>query len=685
MFGTTYYGCQVCPEKSVLIPCFHDESYFYMDCFKKMYARVRGIIFHSKPEFDLANNLYNLSHVKTSVLGEGVYTDIKCDKNCFVERYNIQDPFIIYAGRKDSGKNIDTLIRYFEEYKKRKETRLKLVLIGGGSVEQSVSIKNEIVDLGFVTNEDKYNACAAAVALCQPSNNESFSLVIMESWLCDRPVIVSGKCEVTKHFASISNGGLYFNNYFEFEGVLDYLLEHTKIASQMGHNGKEFVLRNFQWDVITQKYTDYFRSIIYENENNAISAVQKKSSKENTAKNDATGKKKIALVNQRYGMEVNGGSETLCRQLAEKLSVFYDVEVLTTCALDYMTWDNYYNQGVEYVNSIKTIRFKTDKPRSIKAFNILSERIFNSTHTKQEEENWIDEQGPYCPDFIGYLKENSQTYDVIIFMTYLYYLTARGMELNLDNAILLPTAHDEPPVYLDSYKKVFKSAKGFIYNTDEEKSFVEKMFDVDKIPSVIAGVGVDVPEGFDSVNIRKILGFQEEYIIYVGRIDESKGCKILFDSFIQYKKRNPGTLKLVLIGKAVMPVPKKDDIICLGFINEDVKFAAIKESIALVLASSFESLSMVVLESMTMGRPVLVNGSCSVLKGHCIKSNAGLYFNNYFEFEGALNYLLNNEEIYQQLSFNATDYIKSNYEWENILEKIVNLIEGVIVYAELKG
>ncbi len=31
MFGTTYYGCQICPEKSVVIPCLHDESYAYMD------------------------------------------------------------------------------------------------------------------------------------------------------------------------------------------------------------------------------------------------------------------------------------------------------------------------------------------------------------------------------------------------------------------------------------------------------------------------------------------------------------------------------------------------------------------------------------------------------------------------------------------------------------------------------
>lgn len=263
MFGTTYHGLQVCPEKSVLIPCFHDEAYVYMDVFKPVFENIAGIIYHAQPEYELANRVFSLERVNQAVLGEGVYTDLTCDKEAFREKFNIKEPFIIYAGRKDEGKNVHTLVKYFGEYLKRRDTDLRLVLIGGGNIAlPDELVKNgRIVDLGFVDIQDKYNAQAAAEFLCQPSRNESFSLVIMESWLCGRPVLVHEGCSVTKHFASDSNGGLYFKDYFEFEGCTDYFLNNPEKAAAMGQNGREYVMSRFAWDVIVEKYMKFFKEI----------------------------------------------------------------------------------------------------------------------------------------------------------------------------------------------------------------------------------------------------------------------------------------------------------------------------------------------------------------------------------------------------------------------------------------
>lgn len=213
MFGTTYFGIQQCFEKSVLIPCLHDESYIYMEIFKKAFPKVKGMIFHAQPECDLACRTYDLSQVTTAVLGEGVDTEWKCDGSHFREKYHIREPFILYAGRKDAGKNIDSLIYQFAEYKDTHKTDLKLVLIGGGKVDIPIDVRDEVYDLGFVDQQDKFDAYGAATVLCQPSKNESFSLVIMESWLCCRPVLVHEACQVTRHFAEISHGGLYFATY----------------------------------------------------------------------------------------------------------------------------------------------------------------------------------------------------------------------------------------------------------------------------------------------------------------------------------------------------------------------------------------------------------------------------------------------------------------------------------------
>lgn len=261
MFGTTYFGCRACPEKAVLIPCFHEEAYIYLDIFKDMFSKVRGMIFNAEPEKELAERVYDLSNVKTIVPGLGMNTNLKYDAERFRYKYDVMDDFILYAGRKDVGKNIYTLIRYFEEYKKRNEGNMKLVLIGGGAIDIPSAISDEVIDLGYVDAQDKYDACAAALALCQPSKHESFSYVIMESWLCGRPVLVHQDCAVTRHFAVDANGGFYFGDYFEFEAQVNYLIRHPEIADQMGQNGCAYVKKNFSWGTVVGKYRAFFEEL----------------------------------------------------------------------------------------------------------------------------------------------------------------------------------------------------------------------------------------------------------------------------------------------------------------------------------------------------------------------------------------------------------------------------------------
>ncbi len=262
MFGTTYYGVLSVPEKSVVIPCFHEESYIHINLYKKAFENCAGMVYLSFPEMKTANSVFNLKNVKQMVLGAGVETDFDYDAAAFRKKFDIKEPFILYAGRKDEGKNIYLLLKYFGEYKLRhSKDKTKLVLIGGGSLNVPESLKKEVIDLGFVDLQDKYNAYAAAEMLCQPSIHESFSIVIMESWLCRRPVLVHEKCDVTKKFVVDNNAGLYFDNYFEFEGCVDYIKHNPEIAEEMGEKGRKFVLENFAWNVIVEKYTKFFSSL----------------------------------------------------------------------------------------------------------------------------------------------------------------------------------------------------------------------------------------------------------------------------------------------------------------------------------------------------------------------------------------------------------------------------------------
>ena len=267
MFGTAYNGIKVCPGKSVLIPCLHEEAYAHMSLWNDVFSKLAGMIYLSTPEMKLANELYDLTEVKQEVLGAGVDSDFDPDPSRFREKFKINDPFILYAGRKDTGKNVDLLIRYFCEFKKRNPSfdSLKLILIGGGSIDIPKDYSTQIIDLGFVDREDKYDACAASLCMCQPSTHESFSIVIMESWLCGRPVLVHENCDVTCAFARESNSGLYFKDFYDFEGAVKYYLQNPDTADAMGNTGRQYVLERFTWDVITRKFTDFLKEVSHDN------------------------------------------------------------------------------------------------------------------------------------------------------------------------------------------------------------------------------------------------------------------------------------------------------------------------------------------------------------------------------------------------------------------------------------
>ena len=388
-------------------------------------------------------------------------------------------------------------------------------------------------------------------------------------------------------------------------------------------------------------------------------------------------KKKIAIINQRYGLEVNGGSELYSRQIAENLIAKYDVEVLTSCAVEYVKWSNYYKEGVEQINGVTVRRFKTLHEREPKVFSALDSMMLSNPHIEEEiSEQWIEHMGPYCPELVEYVDKHQDEYEAIIVVTYLYYTAVKSIVRIKNKAIFIPTAHQEPFIHFDMYKKVFGAADAYVFLTDEEKDLVHSIFHNENVPYEVMGVGVEVPEVVDSDRFKKKYNL-DNYLIYVGRIDEGKDCPRLFKYFLEYKRRVKSDLKLVLMGKAVCDIPKSPDIISLGFVSEEDKFDGIKGAKALILPSKFESLSISVLEAMTLSVPVIVNGICDVLKGHCVKSNGGLYYKNYFEFEGCINYMMEHPEEYAIMCKNARKYVEDYFQWDDIMKKFDRIIERV--------
>ena len=385
---------------------------------------------------------------------------------------------------------------------------------------------------------------------------------------------------------------------------------------------------------------------------------------------------KIAFVVQRYGLEINGGAEFLCREVAEHLSKYCYIDVITTCAIDYVTWKNEYDVGETLINGVSVKRFPVDFSRDIKRFNKCSEKVLCKDHSVDEEIEWMKLQGPYSTKLFKFVEDSKDHYDFFFFFTYLYCTTFFSLPLVADKAILIPAAHDEPPVYLSIFNDLFHKPKAIMYNTKEEKDFVIQRFQNGNIPYDVAGSGVSLSYEVGNSNSQNISS-KENFITYMGRIDESKGCGELFDFFQRYKKENNSPIKLVMLGKAVMKIPSHPDIVYLGFVSEEEKYNILKEAKILLMPSKYESLSMVLLEAWHCKKPVLVNGHCDVLKGQCIRSNAGLWYENYEEFSTCLNLLLADECLRNQLGNKGREFVDMHYSWDIIEKKYLDLIERV--------
>ena len=259
LFSTTFFGAGIHPDRTLIIPCLHDEGYSRLPLLQECYHRVRGLIFHTRAEMELGIDRFRLRADQCHLFGEGIDTDITPEPERFRQKYALKDPYVLYAGRRDAGKNTPLLMNYFALYKKRFPSALRLVLIGNIPVRIPLERREDILDFGFVPRQDKIDAYGGAALFCQPSVMESFSIVIMEAWLCGTPVLVNARCPVTVEHCLQSQGGLFFDDYLEFEGCLQALLEQPELSQNLAENGRRYVLDHFHWDRVCEKFIHLFR------------------------------------------------------------------------------------------------------------------------------------------------------------------------------------------------------------------------------------------------------------------------------------------------------------------------------------------------------------------------------------------------------------------------------------------
>ncbi len=402
---------------------------------------------------------------------------------------------------------------------------------------------------------------------------------------------------------------------------------------------------------------------------------------------------RIAFIVQRYGTEILGGAEYHCRLVAEHLAQRHQVDVLTTCARDYVTWANDYPEGADRLRGVTVRRFATARTRDMAAFNRLSERLYVEAHTQQDEMEWLKQQGPWAPGLVDYLQRHHHAFDVLVFFTYLYAPTVLGIRVAPSKSVLVPTAHDEPPIRLEMYREVFASAAAIAWNTEAEQRFVSSRFHLRPVVEDVIGCGIELPEGEAITEeperpatpgygreplpphlegpanaFRRRHRVHEPFVLYGGRINPGKGCEELLEYFQTYVREH-GDTTLMLMGVKLMPIPEDPHVRFAGVLPDEEKLHALEAATVVVVPSPHESLSLLALEAMAVGTPVLVNARSAVLVEHCRRSNAGLWYADRWEFTEALKLLMRDGELRTAMGRNGKMYVNRHYRWSHILRK----------------
>lgn len=257
-YGLTHSVVNEYRQQISLVPCFHDEPQFYWSATEQLLANSKQIFFNSLDEKELTIRQYG-RRIGRSVV-EGVVTGVGVELPVIEDELHDKpreapDNYFIYAGRKERGKNVHLLCEWFDDYTRRFDRHTKLVFIGGG--DKSLLPDNGVyIDFDFVSEQRKLQLIRGSKGLINLSDNESFSLVIMEGWLCGVPCVVSANCAVTRNHVRRSNGGLFVSTSDEFCLALNYLADNEAKRKELAANGREYVAREFSFDAVLSRYLE---------------------------------------------------------------------------------------------------------------------------------------------------------------------------------------------------------------------------------------------------------------------------------------------------------------------------------------------------------------------------------------------------------------------------------------------
>jgi len=379
---------------------------------------------------------------------------------------------------------------------------------------------------------------------------------------------------------------------------------------------------------------------------------------------------KLACVIHRFGPQITGGSEAHCRAIATQLAALgHDVEILTSCATDYVTWANALPAGESRDGALRVRRFPVSRTRHLNRFREISECVFAGKATEADQERWFHENGPELPGLLDHLRRDGSRYDRILFWSYRYYPSFFGVPLVADRAILVPTAEDDEIIRTATILgPFFATPRAYLFLTPEERDLVAARCDGPLPPSEVIGAGLAPLAPSPPASPAG------PFALYLGRIEKNKGCDRLIDYFLSYAASGRAGIELVMAGPSIMEIPRHPAIRVLGVVDEGTRDGLLAGARVLVMPSPYESLSMVLLEAWRVGTPALVYGRCKPLRGQTERADGGLFYEQREEFIEGLSWFVEHAERARRFGAQGRAYVEREYQWPVVMGKVSRIL-----------
>ncbi len=522
-------------------------------------------------------------------------------------------PRVVSVSRVVPHKRMEDLIALHEELR-RVAPRAELWVVGrfaaGNEAFKKLKRRADAVGgvtfLGRVSHAELVAAYRSADVFVSMSEHEGFGVPLVEAMAAELPVLAFGAAAVPE---TMGGRGLVFDEkHFAALAEVVQLVTADEALRAKVIAGQNERVAELSFEATTRALGA------------ALAPLQLDAAPRSRP---ASARRRLGIVVQRFGEEITGGAESLARQVAQQLSAQVDVEVFTSCATDHLSWANVLAPGTSTDDAVTVHRFPVRRARRIREFNRLSDRLFNRPLDFVSETHWLAEQGPDAPALLDALAARKHEFDAFLFFTYLYAPTVWGVPLVKDQALVVATTHDEPPLAFGAMRDVFEAPRALVSLTPEEKALVEKRFPKAARRRVI-GVGIE-PLTPDPERFREHFGIKGPYLLYVGRMEAGKGVDELVRRHQALVSAFHDAPTLVLAGSGDLK-PSGTRVVYAGRVDEQTKWDALGGALAVVMPSRYESLSLVTLEAFAVGTPVLGNAACDVVRGQIERSGAGHTF-----------------------------------------------------------